>query len=98
MSSVRSLLGVCRWQPGLENLARIWGKRMVEMAKVDLPVPSCQKKKKKWTRQIKRDAKPMLLGPMYEVSSIKNANPSIKFEGIKLQKCLACKKGINVVV
>ena len=46
MSSVRSLLGVCRWQPGLENLARIWGKRMVEMAKVDLPVPSCQKKKK----------------------------------------------------
>ena len=35
----------------------------------------------------------------YEVSSIKNANPSIKFEGIKLQKCvIACKKGINVVV
>ena len=35
----------------------------------------------------------------YEVSSIKNANLSIKFEGIKLQKCLiACKKGINVVV
>ena len=35
----------------------------------------------------------------YEVSSIKNANPSKKFEGIKLQKCLiACKKGINIVV
>ena len=35
----------------------------------------------------------------YEVSSIKNANLSIKFEGIKIQKCLiACKKGINVVV
>ena len=38
-------------------------------------------------------------GLSYEVSSIKNANPSIKFEGIKLQKCvIACKKGINVVV
>ena len=35
----------------------------------------------------------------YEVSSIKYANPFIKYEGIKLQKCLiACKKGINVVV
>ena len=34
----------------------------------------------------------------YEVSSIKNANLFIKYEGIKLQKCLiACKKGINVV-
>jgi len=36
---------------------------------------------------------------MYEVSSIKNANLSIKYEGIKLKMCLiACKKGINVVV
>ena len=35
----------------------------------------------------------------YEVSSIKNANSSIKFEGINLQKCLiACKKGINIVI
>ena len=35
----------------------------------------------------------------YEVSSIKNANLSIKYEGIKLQKWLiARKKGINVVV
>ena len=32
-------------------------------------------------------------------SSIKNANLSIKFEAIKLQRCLiACKKGINYVV
>ena len=30
---------------------------------------------------------------------MKNANLSIKYEGIKLHKCLiACKKGINVVV
>ena len=36
---------------------------------------------------------------MYEVRSIKNANLFIKYEGIKLQKCLiACKKGINIVV
>ena len=36
---------------------------------------------------------------IYEVSSIKNVNLSIKLEGIKIQKCLiACKKGINVVV
>ena len=36
---------------------------------------------------------------IYEASSIKNANLSIKYEGIKLQKFLiACKKGINVVV
>ena len=35
----------------------------------------------------------------YEVSSIKNANLSIKYEGIELQMCLkASKKGINVVV
>ena len=35
----------------------------------------------------------------YEVSSIKNVNPSIKYEEIKLQKYLiAGKKGINVVV
>ena len=35
----------------------------------------------------------------YEVSSIKNANLSMKYEGIELQMCLkACKKGINVVV
>ena len=35
---------------------------------------------------------------IYEVSSIKNANPSIKYEGIKLQKCLiVCKKDIDVV-
>ena len=35
----------------------------------------------------------------YEVSSIKNANLSIKYEGIKLPKMLiACKKGVNVVV
>ena len=35
----------------------------------------------------------------YEVSSIKNANLFIKYEGIKLQKCLtACKKGINIDV
>ena len=34
-----------------------------------------------------------------DVWSIKNANLSIKYEGIKLQNCLtACKKGINVVV
>ena len=37
--------------------------------------------------------------PHYEVSSIKNANLFIKYDGIKLQKCvIACKKGINVVV
>ena len=36
---------------------------------------------------------------MYEVSSIKNANPSIKYEWMKLQKFqIAHKKGINVVV
>ena len=36
---------------------------------------------------------------MYEVPSIKSAYFSIKYEGIKLQKCLiACKKGFNVVV
>ena len=36
---------------------------------------------------------------MYEVSSIKNANLSIQYEGIKLQKCLiASKKCIDVVV
>ena len=36
---------------------------------------------------------------VYEVSSIKNVNLSIKYEGIKLQKCfIGCKKGINVVV
>ena len=36
---------------------------------------------------------------MYEVRSIKKANLFIKYEGIKLQKCLiTCKKGINVVV
>ena len=41
----------------------------------------------------------LLLTCMYEVSSIKNANLSIKFELIKLQKFqIACKKGINVVV
>ena len=35
----------------------------------------------------------------YEVSSIKNVNLFIKYEGIKLQKCLiACKKGINIVI
>ena len=35
----------------------------------------------------------------YEVSSIKNANLSIKYELIKLQKFqIARKKGINVVV
>ena len=35
----------------------------------------------------------------YEVPSIKNANLSIKYEWIKVQKWLiACKKGINVVV
>ena len=35
----------------------------------------------------------------YDVSSIKNVNPSIKYEEIKLQKYLiAGKKGINVVV
>ena len=34
---------------------------------------------------------------VYEVSSIKNANIFINYEGIKLQKFLiACKKGINV--
>ena len=44
-----------------------------------------------------RCAEPNLLA--YEVSSIKNGNPSIKFEGINLQKCLiACKKGVDVVV
>ena len=33
------------------------------------------------------------------MSSIKNANLSIKYEGIMLQMCLiASKKGINVVV
>ena len=36
---------------------------------------------------------------VYEVPSIKNANLSIKYEWIKVQKWLiACKKGINVVV
>ena len=36
---------------------------------------------------------------MYEVRSIKNANLSIKYEGIKLHYFqIAHKKGINVVV
>ena len=40
-----------------------------------------------------------LISHMYEVSSIKNANLSIKYELIKLQKFqIARKKGINVVV
>ena len=42
---------------------------------------------------------PFQTSATYEVSSIKNANLSIKYKGIKLQKWLiACKKGINVVV
>ena len=71
----------------------------------------CMENQKKFREGIKQ--KPFSYGPvlfiiriiirtlilMYEVSSIKNVNTSIKFEGIKLLKCvIACKKGINVVV
>ena len=98
MSSLTSswdlIFGTCCWWAGFVGCPekqKPWQINNIEIT----GVPLKDHIGVKTTKCVHRDRKI----DRYEVSSIKNANPSIKFEGIKLQKCLiACKKGIDVVV